>query len=91
MRFYHLLNLQNLYGFLFPTLVFMIVFGLALKYSHFNSEDAERRKKTIIYRFPDDIEDRDAPFPLSMTLIIAGAVLWVVSYILGYGLLEVPI
>ena len=91
MRFFHLENMQDLYGFLFPTLLFMVIFGLALKTTHFFGKDSENRKKTIIYKYPDGIEDRDAPFPLAMTLIIAGALLWAVFYILGYGILEVRI
>ena len=91
MRFFHLLNMQHVYGLVFTTLLFMVVFGLALKFSHFNSDDAEKRKTRIIYRYPDGIEDRDAPFPLSMTLIIAGTVIWVFFYILMTGLLGVKI
>ncbi|MBW1840638.1 MAG: hypothetical protein JRF27_01360 [Deltaproteobacteria bacterium] len=91
MRFYALLNLQHAVLWLFPTLVFMIVFGLALNFSHLRTRDAEARKKKIIYRFPDNIEDRDAPFPLAMILIIFGTLIWVFFYILGTGLLGVKI
>ena len=69
----------------------MVIFGLALGYSHLCGKDTEERKKKIIYRFPEGIEDRDAPFPLSMLLIIAGAIFWVIFYILGIGLLGVKI
>jgi hypothetical protein len=69
----------------------MIIFGLALGYRHLQSQDAEERKKKIIYRFPEDIEDRDAPFPLAMILIIAGTLIWAFFYILGHGLLGVKI
>jgi len=91
MRFFHLLNMQHLVGAIFPTLLFMVIFGLALKYSHFNGPDAQKRKERIIYRYPDGIEDRDAPFPLAMTLIIAGTVIWVFFYILMTGLLGAKI
>ncbi len=91
MRHFNLLNFQHIMGYLFPTLIFILIFGLALAYSHLRSEDAEERKKKIIHRFPEDIEDRDAPFPLSMILIIAGSVIWVFFYILAHGLLEVKI
>jgi hypothetical protein len=77
--------------YVFPTLIFMVVFGLALAFSHLRSEDEDQRKKKIIYRFPEGIEDRNAPFPLSMMLIVAGTVAWVFFYILGTGLLEVII
>ena len=91
MRHFNLLNFQHIMLWVFPTLIFMIIFGLALGYSHLWSKDAEERKKKIIHRFPDGIEDRDAPFPLSMLLIIAGTLLWVFLYILGTGLLGVKI
>jgi hypothetical protein len=69
----------------------MVIFGLALSFSHLQSKDSEERKKKIIYRFPEKIEDRNAPFPLSMLLIIAGTIIWVFFYILGTGLLGVKI
>jgi hypothetical protein len=77
--------------YLFPTLIFIVMFGLALAYSHLKSDDAEERKKKIIYRFHEGIEDRNAPFPLFMTLTIAGSVIWVFFYILVTGLLGVKI
>jgi len=91
MRFFHLLNFQHLMLYIFPTLVFMVVFGVGLTYQHFRGKDAEARKKQITYRFADGIEDRDAPFPLIMVLIIAGTVAWAFLYILFTGLLEVKI
>ena len=91
MRLFNLLSFQHIVLYIFPTLVFMVIFGLALAYSHLKSDDAEEKKKKIIYRFPEGIEDRDAPFPLAMILIIAGTIIWVFFYILGTGLLGVKI
>jgi hypothetical protein len=91
MRYYHLLNFQHVMLYLFPALVFMVVFGVGLAYQHFRGKDAEARTERIIYRFPGGIEDRDAPFPLIMVLIIAGTVVWAFFYILLTGLLEVKI
>ena len=91
MRHFNLLNFQHIMGYLFPTLIFIWIFGLALAYTHLKSDDAEERKRKIIYRFPGGIEDRDAPFPLSMILIIAGTLIWVFFYILCTGLLGVKI
>ncbi|MFO7553717.1 MAG: hypothetical protein R6W88_00800 [Desulfobacterales bacterium] len=91
MRLFNLLNFQHIMLYIFPTLIFIWIFGLALAYSHLESDDAKERKQKIIYRFPEDIEDRDAPFPLSMMLIIAGTVIWVFFYILVTGLLGVKI
>jgi len=91
MRFFDLLNFQHVMGYIFSTLIFMLIFGLALAYSHLNSDNAKERMKKIIYRFPEDIEDRDAPFPLAMMLIMAGVLIWVFFYILITGLLGVKI
>jgi len=91
MRYFNLLNFQHIVLYVFPTLIFMVIFGLALAFSHLRSEDENERKQKIIYRFPEGIEDRNAPFPLSMMLIIAGTIVWVFSYILGTGLLGVII
>lgn len=91
MRLFNLLNFQHIMLYLFPTLIFIWIFGLALAYSHLESDDADDRMKKITYRFPGGIEDRDAPFPLSMILIIAGSVIWLFFYILFTGLLGVKI
>jgi len=91
MRFYELLNFQHLMLALFPTLLFIIVFALALGFSYFRREGDAGRERQILYRFPDGIEDRNAPFPLAMILIVLGAVLWGVGYILFTGLLGVKI
>ena len=77
--------------FVLPTLLFIIVLGLALGYSHFWTPDAERRKKAIVHGYPDGIDGRNAPFPLAMLLIVAGTVLWAFFYILLNGWLGVKI
>lgn len=91
MRFYHLLNFQHVILYIFPTLIFMLVFGAGLAFTHFRREDSDRRMHEIYGRYPENIQDREAPFPLIMTLIIAGVLLWGVFYILGIGLLGVKI
>lgn len=91
MRFYELLNFQHLMLAVFPTLLFIILFAIGLGFSHFHRDDDGERKKRIIYRYPEGIGDRDAPFPLVMTLIVAGTVLWAFFYILMNGLLGVKI
>jgi hypothetical protein len=91
MRFYTLLNFQHVLLTIFPTLIFIAVFGIGLAFSHFHSKDSETRKKEIYHRYPDGIEDREAPFPLVMTLIIAGTVLWAFMYIWYTGILGVKI
>lgn len=87
MRLFALLNFQHIMAYLFPALLFMVVFGLALAYAHVHTGDAEKRKTEIIGRFADDIKDRDAPFPLAMMLIIAGVFIWGFFYILMHGML----
>lgn len=91
MRFFELLNFQHVMGYIFPTLIFMVVFGVGLSFSHLHTKDAEQRKTEIAGRFAEGIEDRNAPYPLVMMLIIAGAVIWGFFYILMHGLLGVKI
>ncbi len=91
MRLYELLNFQHVMGYIFGGLLFMVVFGVGLSFMHLRSADAEKRKTRIIYRYPEGIVDRNAPYPLVMMLIIAGAFLWGFFYILMHGLLGVKI
>jgi len=75
-------------GTIFPTLIFMLVFGAALAFSHFRTDrgsDGHRKQ------FADGLEDGHSPFPLVMILIIAGTVIWAVAYILMYGISEVKL
>ena len=91
MRFYTLLNAQHVILYIFPTLIFILLFGLALGYSHFHTKDSEERKKKTYQTFPEGLEEREAPFPLSLILIITGTLAWAFFYILGTGLIGVKI
>ena len=91
MRFFELLANQHLFIYIFSGILFMIIFGLFLGYTHFHSKESEKRKNEIIYRFPEGYEDRNAPFPLAMTLTIIGTVVWGFFYILAIGLFKVVI
>ena len=91
MRHFDLLNFQHVMLYLFPALIFIFIFGIGLAFSHWRNSDSKARKKNITYTFPGGIEDRDAPFPLVMTLTIIGTVVWVFGYILAHGLLGVKI
>lgn len=91
MRFYELLNFQHVVLYIFPTLIFIVLFGIGLAFSHFHGKDAEAKKREIYHRYPDDIEDREAPFPLAMTLIVVGTALWAFFYIWQTGILRVKI
>ena len=88
MRFFELLNLQHVVGFFFPTLVFMLVFGIGLAFSHFRSD---RGSQAPGHKFVDGLQDGHSPFPLVMMLIITGTFIWAVAYILMYGLTEVKL
>ena len=91
MRFFTLLNFQHIILYVFPTLVFIVLLGLALGYSHFRGKKSEQRKKAILYLFPDGLEDRNAPFPIVLVLTIVGTLIWAFFYILMIGVLEVKI
>ena len=47
MRFFELLNFQDVVLYLFPAFVFLFIFGAALAYTHFNNRDSEGRQKKI--------------------------------------------
>ena len=91
MRFFELVNLQDMALYFFPAVLAILIFGIALGYVHFRTARSEDRMKRSYYTFPEDIEDRQAPFPLALTLIIAGIVVWAFFYILIVGLWGVKI
>lgn len=91
MRFFGVLGFQHVVLFLFPTLVFIILLFVGLKGMHIRTRASEERKQKIIRAFSGDIEERNAPFPLFLILVIIGFVLWAVFYTLGTGILGVKI
>ena len=91
MRFFDLLSFQHTMGWLFPTLIFMVIFGVGLAFAHFRGKDSEISKKRITGRYADGIEERNAPYPLIMMLIIAGTFIWGFFYIVMHGVLGVKI
>ena len=91
MRFFELLNLQDMVLYFFPAVLAILILGLALGYVHFRTARSEERMKRSYYVFPEDIEDRQAPFPLSLILVIAGTAVWAFFYILVIGLWGVRI
>ena len=91
MRLFELLNFQDVVLYLFPAFVFLLIFGMALAYSHFNTKDSEARQEKIYGQYVEGFETRNAPFPLSLVLIIIGTVVWAFLYILIVGLLGVKI
>ena len=86
MRFFDLLNNLHIFMFLFPALGFILIFGLALAYSHFRSQGDQKRLSEIAHSYPEGLESRDAPFPLAMTMIIIATVVWAFFYILFVGI-----
>jgi len=85
-RFFNLLNIQHLVMAVFPALLCVVLVGIALSFSHFRGKASEDRRNRVTGTYPDDIEERDAPFPLFLFLVIVGTVLWGIGYILMIGL-----
>ena len=52
MRFFELLGFQHIMLYLVPTLIFIIVFGTGLGFTHFQSKNSEARKQKIHRRYP---------------------------------------
>jgi hypothetical protein len=91
MALYDLLGFQHFMGYLFVGLLFLLIFGLALGYVHFRNEQTDQRMTEITGHFQEGLQDRNAPFPLFMVLIIIGVVIWGFFYIYLHGLLGVKI
>jgi hypothetical protein len=85
MRFFELLNLRHVVLYLFPALIGILLLATALGFSYFRTKNSEKRFREILYHYPDDTSDRNAPFPLFMTLTIIGTLVWGVAYILAMG------
>ena len=91
MRFFELLNFQDVVLYLFPAFVFLFIFAAALAYTHLHNRDSEGREKKIYGQYAEGFETRNAPFPLSLILIIIGTGVWAFLYTLIIGLLGVKI
>ena len=91
MHFFELRNIQHFVLYLFPSIISVFLIGAALAYSHFGTKRGDKKKDSVYYRYPDHIEDRHGPFPLVLTLVIVGTIIWGAFYILGTGLLGVKI
>jgi hypothetical protein len=77
--------------YLFPALAFILIFAAALGYVYVRRRNSDERVTRIIEEYPGGIEGRNAPFPLALTLIIAGTLVWSLLYIVLTGLLKVKI
>ena len=91
MRIFGILNIQHMVLYLFPTLAFILIFAAGLGYAHVRRRTSDERLTRIIEEYPGGIEGRNAPFPLVLTLIIAGTLVWSLLYIVLTGLLKVKI
>jgi hypothetical protein len=91
MRIFEVLNIQHFVMYLFPALAFILIFAAGLGYAYVRRRDSGERVSRIIERYPGGIEGRNAPFPLMLTLTIAGTLGWCLLYILLTGLLRVKI
>jgi hypothetical protein len=91
MRLFELLNIQHFVLYLFPGLISVLLVAAALAFSHFHGKGTDERKEKVIQRFPSELEERNAPFPLFLFLLILGTVIWAIGYILMCGLLGVKI
>ncbi len=91
MRYFDALGVQHFVMYLFPAIVFIILFILGLGFYHINRKNSAERQSRIIERYPGEIEGRNAPFPLLLYLIFAGAVVWGLAYIILIGVLKVKI
>lgn len=91
MRFFELLAFQDIMLYLFPALIFIILFVLLLGFSHVRRPDSEERLRKVIERFPAGIEGLNAPFPIGLGLLIAGCIIWGILYIWFIGLWGIKI
>ncbi|MHC1743668.1 MAG: cytochrome c oxidase subunit II transmembrane domain-containing protein [Syntrophobacteraceae bacterium] len=91
MRYFQLLNIQHYVLFVCTAIITVVLLALALGYTHFRARDSEERQTKIIHTYPSEIEERDAPFPLFLALVILGTVLWGIGYIVAHGLYGVKI
>lgn len=86
MRYFELLGVQHYMMYLFPAIVFALLFAVGLGFYHFRTKDAADRETRIIEEFTDGIQGRNAPFPAIAYLTIAGTIIWVLGYILIIGI-----
>jgi hypothetical protein len=91
MRLFELLNIQDVVLYFFPGLIAVLLVAAALAFSHFHGKGRDEREDKVIQRYPSELAERNAPFPLFLFLLILGTVIWGIGYILIHGLLGVKI
>ena len=91
MHYFELRDIQHFILYLLPAVLGVIIFAIGLARVHFRLEDEEERMRRIHTTYVGGIEERNAPFPLVLVLIIGGTVIWMILYIIFYGVLGVKI
>ncbi len=91
MRFFELVGIRDVVLFVLPTLIFIILFILAMSRARFHRKDSEERERTVVHQYPEGIEARNSPFPLVLILLVVGFLLWAFFYVIGIGHLGVKI
>ena len=91
MRFFDTLGFQHIVLFLFPTLIFIILFYFGLSFARVQRKDSEERERRVVHAYPGGLEARNAPFPLILIMIIIGFLLWAFFYAFVIGYLGVKI
>lgn len=89
MRFFEILNAQHVAALIIIAIIFLILFGVALAFIPSSGSINKVFNIKAIQHFADNIEKAEGPFPLIITLLIAGTILWALFYILFYGFSEV--
>ena len=91
MIYLKLQDFQLVLGYIFLGLLFILILGVGLVFIELKNTKDENGKTDISNFFSDGIQDRNAPYPLLMVLIIAGAFVWGILYFVMHGLLEAKI
>jgi hypothetical protein len=91
MRFFDLLNLRHVALFVFPTLIFVIVFAMALRRIYFRTDNSAKRLEEVRHVFPGNVGARNGPAPLALILIIAAFIIWALFYAVSMALMGGPI
>ena len=89
MRFFELLNTQQVLALTILAVIFAILFGVTLWVLPMSGPKSRVSNIKVVQHFADGVEKGDGPFPMIMALLILGVVLWAIYYILFYGLSEV--
>lgn len=89
MRFFELLNTLHVITLIIFAILFLILFGVALAFLPTSGGVEKTLNIKAIQHFADGIGKGEGPFPMIITLVIGGTILWALFYILFYGFSEV--